>query len=87
MLPIQLLSKACLQIKGWREVSQQRNEIRGLSEHLLKDINLSSVDANYKVNRPFCDTTEKSDSSLRHLGRNEIASQVNTCIICRCVKH
>jgi uncharacterized protein YjiS (DUF1127 family) len=43
MLPIQLLSKACLQIKGWREASQQRNEIRGLSEHLLKDINLGAV--------------------------------------------
>ena len=87
MLLIQLLSKACSQIKVWREVSLKRNEIRGLSDHLLEDIGLSSVDANYKANRPFWDTTEKSDSSLRHLGGNEIASRVNTCTICRCVKY
>lgn len=52
-------------LKKWQEVSRQRRELSKLSDDLLKDIGLSKVDAEREVNRPFWDSRQAFDPSLR----------------------
>jgi uncharacterized protein YjiS (DUF1127 family) len=88
MLLNTLMTKVRLQINVWREVSQQRSDIRKLSDHLLDDIGLTRTHADRQVNRPFWDIAEKCDSSsFKHLRNTEIISQVRTCTIFKCIKY
>lgn len=88
MLLNTLMSKARLQINVWREVSQQRSDIRKLSDHLLDDIGLSRAHADRAVNRPFWDNTDKYDSSAYRHRRNSIRkSPVRICTLCKSVRY
>ncbi len=49
MLLNTMMSKARLQINVWRKVSQQRSDIRKLSNHLLDDIGLTRFHADIEV--------------------------------------
>ena len=83
-----LMSKVRLQINVWREATQQRSDIRKLSDHLLDDIGLTRTSADREVNRPFWDIAEKGDSSSFKYHRNsEMTSRFRTCTICKCLKY
>ena len=45
--------KIWAKVKHWRDISRQRSELRMLSDHLLKDMGISRVDAEREANRPF----------------------------------
>ena len=88
MLLNTLMSKVRFQINVWREVSQQRSDIRKLSDHLLDDIGLTRTHADREVNRSFWDIAEKGDSSSFKYHRNsEMTSRFRTCTICKCLKY
>ena len=53
MLLNTLLSKVRLQIHVSQERSQQRSDIRKLSDHLLDDIGMTRFHAERVVNSPF----------------------------------
>jgi len=69
MLLISLVNKAWSQVHHWREVSTQRRQLNNMSDHLLKDIGLSRVDAEREAKRPFWDVDADRDTSLRTRGR------------------
>jgi uncharacterized protein YjiS (DUF1127 family) len=52
-------------VKNWREISKQRNELRMLSDHLIKDVGLSRVDLEREASRPFWDNAPCYDDSLQ----------------------
>lgn len=63
--PGQAIMSAWVKVKAWREVSRQRNELRDLSDQLLKDIGISRADAIREANRVFWDNKTVFDISLR----------------------
>lgn len=88
MLLNMLISKARLQINVWREVSQQRSDIRKLSDHLLDDIGLHRTHADREINRRFWDTQEKYSSSASwHPGNTRRKSQVRVCTLCKSFRY
>lgn len=48
-----LLTRAWAQLRHWRAIYRQRRALLGLSDHLLKDIGISRVDALQEGNKPF----------------------------------
>lgn len=52
----------------WQKVADQRRELRNLSDHMLKDLGLSRVDADREASRPFWQVQPNSDRTLRHRG-------------------
>jgi uncharacterized protein YjiS (DUF1127 family) len=88
MLLNTLMTKFRFQINVWREVSQQRREIKKLSDHLLDDIGLTRIHADRQVNRPFWDIAENCDSSsFKHHRNTEGTPQIRSCAICNCLKY
>jgi len=87
MLLNTLMPKVRLQINVWREVSQQRSDIRKLSDHLLDDIGLTSFHAGREGNRSFWDIEEKGEPPSKHPNNTELASKTKTCTLCKCVKY
>lgn len=65
MMPTMLISEVNRKLKSWRELSRQRRELGALSDHLLKDIGLSRVDAEREAGRPFWDNRLDFDRTLR----------------------
>ncbi len=65
MLLISFLNNAWSQVKHWREVSAQRHQLKDVSDHILKDIGFSRVDAEREASRPFWDNSANWDVSLR----------------------
>ncbi len=59
------MSKVWTKIKLWREVSKQRSNLKKMSEHFLKDIGISRVDAEREASRPFWDIGPVDDTDLR----------------------
>jgi len=55
----------------WQSVSRQRRELRRISDHLLKDVGLSRVDADREAARPFWDTDDDFDPTLVHYHQRE----------------
>jgi len=51
-------------VQRWLETSRGRRELRNLSEHILKDIGISSADAEREARRPFWDQGAQVDSTL-----------------------
>ena len=87
MLLNTLMPKVRLQINVWREVSQQRGDIRKLNDHLLDDIGLTRFHAGREGNRPFWDIEENGESPFKHPNNTELAAKTKTCTLCKCVKH
>jgi uncharacterized protein YjiS (DUF1127 family) len=54
---LRALSGVVAEVLRWREVRKQRRALLALSDHLLKDIGISRVDAIREANRPFWDTS------------------------------
>lgn len=69
MLIMTLATQLKNRIGQFREVSRQRRELRRISDHLLKDIGLSRVDADREAARPFWDLAPNRDASLLQRGR------------------
>ncbi len=65
---IQEISKVWTKIKLWKEVSKQRRTLKDLSDHSLKDIGISRVDAECEASRPFWDIGPVDDTNLRKRG-------------------
>ena len=86
MLLNTMMSKARLQINVWRKVSQQRSDIRKLSDHLLEDIGLTRFHADIEVNRPFWDIRESGKSPYGKFENTERAFQSRTCTHLKCFK-
>jgi uncharacterized protein YjiS (DUF1127 family) len=74
--PGQSIMNAWLKIKAWREVSRMRNELRNLSDELLKDIGISHADAQREADRHFWDLAPEKDKTLR---RRQCSSLVQVC--------
>lgn len=72
MLLNTLMTKVRLQINVWQEVSQQRSDIRKLSDRLLDDIGLTSFHADREGNRPFWDIEEKGESPFKRPYNTEL---------------
>lgn len=68
MLLSALAKKGWDQIKTWREISRQRNQLRRLSERLAKDIGISRADAEREADRHFWDYDRKEQNAF-HGGR------------------
>lgn len=83
MITIALIQKAWSKTKEWYQVAQQRKELRGLSDEILKDIGISRSDAEFEVNRRFWDVSRNSDVTLRKAQTTEIGSVAKTeCQVC-----
>lgn len=83
MITITFIQKAWRKTKEWYQISQQREELRGLSDEILKDIGLSRSDADSEANRHFWDISRNSDVTLRKTQTTEIASVAKTeCQVC-----
>ena len=67
---IQKMSKVWTKIKLWKEVSKQRSDLKNLSDHFLKDIGISRVDAEREASRPFWDIGPIDDTDLRKRGNS-----------------
>ena len=87
MLINTLTSKIRLQIKVWRKASQQRSDIRKLSDHLLDDIGLTRFHAEREINRPFWDITTGKESSFKNHRNTGLTSRDRTCILGKSVKY
>jgi len=74
--PSQAIMSAWLKVKAWREVSRQRNELRNLSDQLLKDIGISPADAQREADRHFWDLAPDKDKTLR---QRQSSSLVQGC--------
>ena len=59
------LSGLVAAVLRWREVRRQRLALLELSDHLLKDIGISRVDAVREAGRPFWDTDAEGDRGWR----------------------
>jgi uncharacterized protein YjiS (DUF1127 family) len=79
MLLNTLLSKVRLQIHVSQERSQQRSDIRKLSDHLLDDIGMTRFHAERVVNSPFWDIQVNSESPFEHPVNTETAYQTQIC--------
>ncbi len=82
-----LMNKISNQLKIWREVSRQRNELAKLSDHLLKDIGLSRVDVEREAARPFWDNAPANDVSLRPRGNEDSSRRSARCKVKCCTQH
>ena len=83
MLTIATLQRTWSKAKEWRQIAQQRRELRGLSDEILKDIGISSSDADFEANRHFWDVSRNRDVTLRKAQTTEIASVAKTeCQVC-----
>lgn len=74
MLIIAAIQRTWNKTIQWRQIAQQRRELRGLSDEILKDIGISRSDADYEANRPFWDVSKNSDVTLRKTQTNEVVS-------------
>jgi uncharacterized protein YjiS (DUF1127 family) len=74
MLIISAIQRSWSKTKSWYEVAQQRRELRGLSDEILKDIGISRSDADFEANRHFWDVSLNSDSTLRKTRTTEVSS-------------
>jgi len=74
MLIISAIQRTWNKTKQWRQIAQQRRELRGLSDEILKDIGMSRSDADYEAKRPFWDVSKNSDVTLRKTQTNEVVS-------------
>ena len=83
--PGQAIMSAWLKVKAWREVSRQRNELRNLSDQLLKDIGISRVDAKREANRVFWDNKPVFDISLRKRAGSNPESDITRGNLTCCV--
>lgn len=63
-------------VKLWKDISRQRRELGMLSDHTIKDLGISRVDAEREANRPFWDNASCYDISLR---KRDSSSQ-DTCV-------
>lgn len=70
MLLIPIINKILNQVKSWREVSSQRQSLKNISDHILKDVGLSRIDADREANRPFWDAARNHDHTLRDRGNS-----------------
>lgn len=70
MMSISTMKILARKIRLWRAVARQRRELRGVSDHILKDIGLSRADAIREANRHFWDHSPFVDSSLRRYQRS-----------------
>lgn len=50
-----LLRTAWHQLRRWRALYHQRQQLASLSDEMLKDIGLSRADVETEINRPFWD--------------------------------
>jgi len=66
MLLTTAIARISQRILVWQSVSRQRRELRRISDHLLKDVGLSRVDADREAARPFWDTDDDFDPTLVH---------------------
>jgi len=48
-----LLTRVWIQLRDWHATYHQRRALLALSDHLLKDIGISRVDALQEGNKPF----------------------------------
>jgi len=72
-----LMSKVRLQINVWREATQQRSDIRKLSDHLLDDIGLTRFHAGREGNRPFWNIEQKGESPFKRPNNAELVLKLN----------
>ena len=83
MLSIATIQRTWSKAKEWRQIAQQRRELRGLSDEILKDIGISRSDADFEANRRFWDVSQNSDVTLRKAKAAEISSVAKTeCQVC-----
>jgi uncharacterized protein YjiS (DUF1127 family) len=83
MLTIATIQRTWSKAKEWRQIAQQRRELRGLSDEILKDIGISRSDADFEANRHFWDDSRNNDVTLRKAQTTEIASVAKTeCQVC-----
>ena len=83
MLTIATIQRTWSKAKEWRQIAQQRRELRGLSDEILKDIGISRSDADFEANRHFWDDSRNNDVTLRKAQTTEITSVAKTeCQVC-----
>jgi len=83
MLTIAAIQRVWNKTKEWRQIAQQRRELRGLSDEILKDIGISRSDADFEANRHFWDVSKSNDVNLRKAQAAEISSIAKTeCQVC-----
>ena len=83
MVTTAFIQKAWRKTKEWYQISQQRRELRGFGDEILKDIGISRSDADYEANRHFWDVSRNSDATMRKAQTTEIASVAKTeCQVC-----
>lgn len=82
-----LISKVRAKLNVWQDVSQQRRDMRKLSDHLLDDIGLAPIHAEREGNRPFWDISDKCNPSTFKQHRvSGLTPHLRTCVLYKCVK-
>ena len=83
MLLMPILTGIWKRLEAWDEVIRQRRELEALSDHLLKDIGLSRVDAEREASRPFWDLGPPPDPTLHRRGLEQDRPAASSCSDCR----
>ena len=80
--PKHVMNYVRIKVRTWRDVSRQRNELRNLSDQLLKDIGISQADAQREADRHFWDLAPYKDKTIRQSQNSRLIQCCSDLTLC-----